>query len=135
MTCRICLDDLCSTENNKMDLECGHSFHQNCLDEWRKENNTCPICRAEVPEAAGQRGLRRTLNLGLAQVIIENTNRGIENSYAVVPTRTILASRTRSWGNAGSNFATAVLANLSDTMEDANDEIYDRICPVYNPNN
>ena len=93
------------------------------------------MCRAEVPEAAGQRGLRRTLNLGLAQVIIENTNRGIENSYAVVPTRTILASRTRSWGNAGSNFATAVLANLSDAMENANDEIYDRICPVYNPNN
>ena len=50
MTCRICLDDLCSTENNKMDLECGHSFHQNCLNEWRKENNTCPICRGEVKE-------------------------------------------------------------------------------------
>jgi hypothetical protein len=50
MTCRICLDELCSTENNKMELECGHSFHQNCLDEWRKENNTCPICRSEVKE-------------------------------------------------------------------------------------
>ncbi len=72
--------------------------------------------------------------MGIARAIIESTNGGIENSYAVVPTRHILASRTRRWGNAGSNYAVAVLANLSDAMENANDETYDRICPVYNPN-
>ena len=130
--CPICQ---CELPKATTTLECGHSFCTGCILQWFQRNNTCPMCRAEVPEAAGQRGLRRTLNLGLAQVIIENTNRGIENSYAVVPTRTILAARTRRWGNAGSNFAMAVLANLSDAMENANDEIYERICPVYNPNN
>ena len=130
--CCICYSELPKATTT---LECGHSFCTGCILQWFQRNNTCPMCRAEVPEAAGQRGLRRTLNLGLAQVIIENTNRGIENSYAVVPTRTILASRTRRWGNAGSNFAMAVLANLSDAMENANDEIYERICPIYNPNN
>ena len=49
-TCRICLDDLCSREHNKMELECGHSFHKDCLEEWRRENNTCPICRTEVKQ-------------------------------------------------------------------------------------
>ena len=129
--CCICYSELPKATTT---LECGHSFCTGCILQWFQRNNTCPMCRAEVPEAAGQRGLRRTLNLGLAQVIIENTNRGIENSYAVVPTRTILAARTRRWGNAGSNFAMAVLANLSDAMENANDATYNRICPIYNPN-
>lgn len=129
--CPICQ---CELPKATTTLECGHSYCTKCILTWFQRNNTCPMCRAEVPEAAGQRGLRRTLNLGLAQVIIENTNRGIEDSYAVVPTRTILAARTRRWGGAGSNFAMAVLANLSDAMENANDEIYERICPVYNPN-
>ena len=116
-------------------LECGHSFCTKCILTWFQRNNSCPMCRATVPEAAGQRGLRRHLNIGLARAIIESTNRNIENSYAVVPTRTILASRTRSWGNAGSNYALAVLAYLSDTMESADDSLYDRLVPVYNPNN
>ena len=93
------------------------------------------MCRATVPEAAGQRGLRRTLNMGVARAIIESTNRDIENRYAVVPARHILASRTRSWGNAGANYAMAVLANLSDVMEAAPSDVYDRMCPIYNPNN
>ena len=129
--CPICQSELPKATTT---LECGHSYCTKCILTWFQRKNSCPMCRAEVPEAAGQKGPRRTLNLGLAQVIIENTNRGIENSYAVVPARTILASRTRRWGNAGSNFAMAVLANLSDAMENANDETYDRICPVYNPN-
>ena len=130
--CPICQ---CELPKATTTLECGHTFCTKCILTWFQRKNTCPMCRAAVPQAAGQKGPRRTLNLGLAQVIIENTNRGIENSYAVVPTRTILASRTRSWGNAGSNFAMAVLANLSDAMENANDQTYDRIFPVYNPNN
>lgn len=45
-TCRICLDEF---ENNQRKiLECGHSYHEHCLNEWRRENNTCPICRSEI---------------------------------------------------------------------------------------
>ena len=129
--CCICYSELPKATTT---LECGHSFCTKCILTWFQRKNTCPMCRAAVPEAAGQRGLRRTLNMGIARAIIESTNRGIENSYAVVPTRHILASRTRRWGNAGSNYAVAVLANLSDALENANDELYDRMCPVYNPN-
>lgn len=130
--CCICYSELPKATTT---LECGHSFCTKCILTWFQRNNTCPMCRAEVPEAAGQRGLRRTLNMGIARAIIESTNSGIENSYAVVPTRHILASRTRRWGNAGSNYAMAVLANLSDLMESAPSHMYDRMCPIYNPNN
>ena len=129
--CCICYSELPKATTT---LECGHSYCTKCILTWFQRNNNCPMCRATVPEAAGQKGPRRTLNMGIARAIIESTNRGIENSYAVVPTRHILASRTRRWGNAGSNYAVAVLANLSDALENANDELYDRMCPVYNPN-
>ena len=129
--CPICQ---CELPKATTTLECGHSFCTGCILTWFQRKNSCPYCRAEVPEAAGQRGLRRTINMGIARAIIESTNGGIENSYAVVPTRHILASRTRRWGNAGSNYAVAVLANLSDAMENANDATYNRICPIYNPN-
>lgn len=130
--CCICYSELPKATTT---LECGHSYCTKCILTWFQRNNNCPMCRATVPEAAGQRGLRRTLNMGLARAIIESTNRDIENRYAVVPARHILASRTRSWGNAGANYAMAVLANLSDVMEAAPSDMYDRMCPIYNPNN
>ena len=130
--CCICYSEIPKARTT---LECGHSFCTKCILTWFQRNNSCPMCRATVPEAAGQRGLRRHLNMGLARAIIESTNRNIENSYNVVPSRTILANRTRRWGNAGSNYALAVLAYLSDTMESADDGLYDRLVPVYNPNN
>lgn len=130
--CCICYSEI---PNARTTLECGHSFCTKCILTWFQRNNSCPMCRAMVPEAAGQRGLRRHLNMGLARVIIESTNRNIENSYNVVPSRTILANRTRRWGNAGSNYALAVLVKLCETMESADDGLYDRLVPVYNPNN
>ena len=130
--CPICQ---CELPKATTTLECGHSYCTKCILTWFQRNNNCPMCRATVPEAAGQKGPRRTINMGIARAVIESTNSGIENRYAVVPTRHILAPRTRRWGNAGSNYAVAVLANLSDLMESAPSDMYDRMCPIYNPNN
>ncbi len=30
------------------DLTCGHSFHADCLKEWLKRRNACPLCNAQV---------------------------------------------------------------------------------------
>ena len=128
--CCICYSELPKATTT---LECGHSFCTKCILTWFQRNNTCPMCRATVQEAAGQRGLRRTLNMGVARAIIESTNSGI--NQANIPARATLAARTRQWGNAGSNYAMAVLANLSDLMEAAPSDMYDRMCPIYNPNN
>ncbi len=40
-TCTICLNEVFAKP-----LECGHVFHPQCIKKWRKNNNTCPNCRA-----------------------------------------------------------------------------------------
>ena len=42
--CRQPILNICRKLNN-----CSHSFHVGCIDEWLVDNNTCPICRAEIP--------------------------------------------------------------------------------------
>ena len=41
--CTICL--LQYTEETKKATECQHIFHQECIDRWLQENNSCPLCR------------------------------------------------------------------------------------------
>lgn len=42
--CSICLNQLQEEEFIKT-LECDHKFHQDCLDKWLINSQTCPICR------------------------------------------------------------------------------------------
>ncbi len=44
-TCAICLNEVKSTRTNPP-IRCGHVFHSNCLEKWKKQGkNTCPTCR------------------------------------------------------------------------------------------
>ena len=40
--CAICLDEILT---DGLKLMCGHKFHRDCILEWAKKNNNCPICR------------------------------------------------------------------------------------------
>lgn len=42
--CHICLSEI----KKKVLLNCGHSFCENCIDEWLKKKYTCPICRKKI---------------------------------------------------------------------------------------
>ena len=44
--CSICISPL--GETNRCTLECGHSFHYNCVFQWNRQNHSCPLCRDEV---------------------------------------------------------------------------------------
>lgn len=44
-TCSICLQELTAPYF----LRCTHGFHRGCIFEWLAHENTCPLCRAEVP--------------------------------------------------------------------------------------
>lgn len=51
MDCNICLEKILPNEYIRI-LPCSdtvnHKFHTKCIDQWLKENNTCPLCRAEL---------------------------------------------------------------------------------------
>jgi len=43
--CVICLDDINSfTLGKNTMLKCNHIFHNECINEWLKENDKCPTC-------------------------------------------------------------------------------------------
>ena len=43
--CPICLDEL---SKHVIKLNCGHFFHPNCINDWKKINNACPVCRERI---------------------------------------------------------------------------------------
>ncbi|KAH7093027.1 hypothetical protein FB567DRAFT_161537 [Paraphoma chrysanthemicola] len=61
-TCTICLEPITTTACQKHQrneslpepavaiIQCGHIFGRNCLAQWMRESNTCPICRVEFFE-------------------------------------------------------------------------------------
>ena len=77
-TCVICLEEFNNVDSNKNDKEkdlklidspsevglnedkttvlpCGHRFHDDCIKDWMKKENTCPTCRCNIdPEATNE---------------------------------------------------------------------------------
>ncbi|WCJ22409.1 RING/U-box superfamily protein [Euphorbia peplus] len=44
-TCAICLSEYHSQDIVRCIPECNHFFHVDCIDEWLRLNNSCPVCR------------------------------------------------------------------------------------------
>lgn len=46
--CSICLENVLSINSKSSKrLNCGHSFHTNCIIRWYESSNECPTCRRE----------------------------------------------------------------------------------------
>ncbi len=45
--CSICMK-LMKVEKNIAELECSHTFHKKCINEWLAIKRTCPCCRASA---------------------------------------------------------------------------------------
>ena len=48
--CVICLEDF-KNHDKAIILPCIHLFHKNCIKNWLKKNNTCPICKFKLTES------------------------------------------------------------------------------------
>ncbi|XP_036603868.1 E3 ubiquitin-protein ligase TTC3 [Trichosurus vulpecula] len=44
--CIICYEDL--DQEHVCEMDCGHQFHKWCIEQWLKEQSTCPTCREYV---------------------------------------------------------------------------------------
>ena len=44
----VCLGDINLFEKEISILNCGHFFHDNCLNDWLNQQMNCPECRAIV---------------------------------------------------------------------------------------
>ena len=56
--CTVCCENI-ELATKGMFMPCGHVYHPDCLKPWLEQNNTCPICRFDLPieeteEAAAQ---------------------------------------------------------------------------------
>ncbi|CAK1365095.1 E3 ubiquitin-protein ligase RING1 [Cercospora beticola] len=52
----LCPIDLQSFESDctLLQLSCGHKYHEECLVQWLRHHNTCPVCREVVPDVNGE---------------------------------------------------------------------------------
>ena len=46
-SCTVCLEAV-KVGSSVYDIDCKHIFHKECLENWRKEKDTCPCCRANL---------------------------------------------------------------------------------------
>ena len=60
-TCSICLEGI--SKNNNTGLDCGHSFHADCVNTWFSGHNTCPNCRSIALVNGESIGLQRAEQL------------------------------------------------------------------------
>ncbi|XP_055800821.1 E3 ubiquitin-protein ligase MBR1-like [Solanum dulcamara] len=45
--CSICLDDYCDRDE-LAEIDCSHVYHVDCIKEWIKLKNSCPICKRDA---------------------------------------------------------------------------------------
>jgi len=50
--CNICLEKVGENGNKSCELPCGHAFDKNCLVQWLKEKDSCPVCRAKLDQGS-----------------------------------------------------------------------------------
>lgn len=46
--CSICLEELVIGQP-ALRIPCGHLYHEDCVRDWLKKSNECPVCRFELP--------------------------------------------------------------------------------------
>ena len=47
--CPICLMQFLADDHMHVLPPCGHTFHPYCCLPWLRKQNTCPVCRHELP--------------------------------------------------------------------------------------
>ena len=46
--CTVCQDTIVNEDTCRRISACGHTYHQNCIDQWFSRNVHCPTCRYDI---------------------------------------------------------------------------------------
>ena len=106
-SCIICLEDF--KQNDKMNLdekneisilECGHKFHRNCITDWLKKDESCPLCRTKFNIKGNDNKSysahnNNIFNSILSEIIRIQTNTNRLNQTEVVRIRRVYDSNYR----------------------------------------
>jgi hypothetical protein len=46
--CMICLDEVDMAQKYAQPMPCLHIFHCHCMNQWLKQNRSCPLCRYPI---------------------------------------------------------------------------------------
>jgi uncharacterized membrane protein YgcG len=68
--CAICLESLpenvdfgeSAVDKGVQLLSCGHCFHQDCIGQWLKRNDKCPVCRKKNPAVDSKRSVSQQVH-------------------------------------------------------------------------
>ena len=52
MECSICLENI--EDENKYVTQCAHIFHNECINKWTENHNSCPTCRTNLDNKPSQ---------------------------------------------------------------------------------
>ena len=77
-TCTICLTNFNSGDLMRV-LQCFHKFHKSCIENWAKNDQSCPLCRL------GINGKPRTSPPDVATLTIERMNGRVQNFCLFYP--------------------------------------------------
>jgi hypothetical protein len=71
--CAVCLDAFRTDDRRRVLPGCEHGFHAECVDSWLRKNRRCPICRAEVVAAHGNKeaGAPLPTPVGALEIVTE----------------------------------------------------------------
>ena len=85
MTCGICLEE----SKDPLNLPCGHSFCDGCLNEWRSRygvedemRTKCPICRARIPPSKEM--VTTLLSLRAKKQSLKDNKRTSSEAYSTI---------------------------------------------------
>ncbi len=59
--CTICCEDM---TDKAVQMPCGHLFNKECIVNWLKQHNQCPVCRYELPTNDAEYEAQKIRNRG-----------------------------------------------------------------------
>ena len=65
MECSICME----IKNDLVELDCSHSFCNECIEKWKANSNSCPHCREKIYESLTDEEVEEEIDLEMQHII------------------------------------------------------------------